>query len=93
MPIEDESDRADLLESLGETVNLDGREIPAIFDNDYLESFEGAGAKGSNPVAFVQTIHQPARGQSLTRCDGSTYTVRQIEQDGTGISLLRLRSG
>lgn len=61
-----------------------------IFDADYIEPL-GNIVEGKSPMATAIASEVPsvAQGQSLV-IGATTYTVRGVEPDGTGIVLLRL---
>ena len=61
-----------------------------IFDADYVEPL-GNMVEGRAPVATAVSAEIPsvAQGQSLV-IGATTYKVRGVEPDGTGITLLRL---
>jgi hypothetical protein len=83
-----------VLEALGEVVTIDGSSIHAVFDNDYLEALEGPGASVSEPTITARTVDlEGVERGSVVLVGNSTYRVREREPDGTGITLLRLRSG
>lgn len=63
-----------------------------IFDRAYLEAV-GNYAEGTGPVALAILADMPAvaQGQALV-LNATTYTVRGVEPDGTGLVLLRLEA-
>lgn len=65
--------------------------VQVILDNQYAEV---AGVNGSNPVVLVPTADMPgvARGDSLVvPVGGTSYTIKNPEPDGTGITRLELQ--
>lgn len=67
---------------------LNGADVQVIFDAVYQDPFN---VESCGPVATILTAAVPsvAHGQSLV-IGSTTYKVRGIEPDGTGITLLRL---
>lgn len=67
---------------------LNGSAVSVIFDAVYQDQFN---VESFGPVATILTSQAAsvAHGQSLV-IGTTTYTVRGIEPDGTGITLLRL---
>lgn len=69
--------------------------VNVIFDNDYYQTQIGdAGAAGRQPMVLASDT-QLAQGAGIKRNDslvisGTTYKVRGIEPDGTGVTLLTL---
>ena len=61
-----------------------------IFDAEYVEPL-GNQVEGRAPVALAIASEVPsvAQGQTLV-ANGTTYKVRGVEPDGTGMVLLRL---
>lgn len=70
--------------------------IQVIFDNEYLQDAAGQVEDASRmPVAWVSDA-QIAQGAGMKRNDtlviaGVTYTVAEIQPDGTGVSVIHLR--
>lgn len=91
--IENDSDRLSLVRDLGELVYIDGAPRYGVFESEYLEDLDGPGIGTAMPMITVRTsdVTSVVPGSSVIR-DSVTYTVREIEPDGTGITLLRLRS-
>jgi hypothetical protein len=66
--------------------------VLVIFDAEYSEAFARE-VEGRAPVAHVQTSALPAAAHGDTLViNGVTYTVRGVEPDGTGVTLLRLQA-
>lgn len=71
--------------------------IQVIFDNGYRQYEIGeAGQAGAEPQCLVSDT-QIAQGSGMKRGDALTinsgdYTVAQVEADGTGVSLVWLRT-
>ncbi len=63
--------------------------VQVILDNAYTETF---GVNGSNPFVAVPTADMPsvARGEAMV-IDSVSYTIKNIEPDGTGITRLELQ--
>ena len=91
--IETDADRLALLRDLGESVYIDGCQVYGVFDNDYLEDLDGPGISSGAPVITVRSsdVRGVVPGAEVIYA-GDTFTVREIEPDGTGVSLLRLRT-
>jgi hypothetical protein len=69
---------------------LGGVAVEGIFDADYLEPL-GNVVEGSGPVFTLATADATGAVHGTTLVIGATtYKVRGIEPDGTGVTLLRL---
>jgi hypothetical protein len=71
------------------SATLAGVSVQGIFDNEYYEPMgevQGASPVFTLPTASASTA---AHGQSLV-IGATTYKVRGVEPDGTGVTLLRL---
>jgi hypothetical protein len=71
------------------SATLAGVSVTGIFDNEYYEPMgevQGASPVFTLPTASASTA---AHGQSLV-IGATTYKVRGVEPDGTGVTLLRL---
>lgn len=64
--------------------------VNVIFDAEYTEALRGV-VEGSGPTALCAASSMPgvAHGDTLV-VNGTTYKVRGVEPDGTGVVLLRL---
>ena len=73
------------------TANLDGVAVVGIFDNSYLD--QTLSGSGSAPIFTLPTASVPANvvGKLLV-VTGTTYKVVEPMPDGTGITILRLRT-
>lgn len=72
-----------------------GATISIIFDEEYLGQDVGGSTlvSGSNPIAYCRTSDVSAAAQDSTIViDSTTYTVIDVENDNTGMTLLRLRT-
>lgn len=71
-------------------LNGDALASGVIFDLDYIEAI-GNFVEGRAPVALAiaSEVSLVAQGDALTAA-GSSYVVRGVEPDGTGLVLLRL---
>lgn len=69
---------------------LNGAAVTGIFDNQYFEPL-GGDVQGAQPVFLLPSASasSAAHGQSLV-IGATTYRVRGVEPDGTGVTLLRL---
>lgn len=102
MPVETEADRQDLLADFGDevTVTVKGQEIPnAIFDREFLRLDLGddVGMASREPQitfssADVQGVRQddPVTVQRLGEALQS-WKVKEVEPDGTGMTVLSLK--
>ncbi|MBK7592226.1 MAG: hypothetical protein IPI27_13395 [Betaproteobacteria bacterium] len=72
------------------TATLAGVSVTGIFDAQYYEPL-GNDVQGSQPMFMLPTASAPsaAHGQTLV-IGASTYKVRGVEPDGTGVTVLRL---
>lgn len=80
-----------LLRDFGTSVTLPSAAvITAIFDADYVAVGDMA-VESSGPVLTCRTadVSGLSLGQSVT-IDAQAYTVRSIQPDGTGVTVLRL---
>lgn len=69
---------------------LQGVPVTGIFDAEYIEPL-GNLVEGRQPVFLAELATMPAVAQTQTLVIGATtYTVRGVEPDGTGVVLLRL---
>jgi hypothetical protein len=87
--IETDADRLAMLTILGETVVVNGRTISAVFENEYTRV--GVIYATSDPVLMCRAIDvsEVVRG-AVVVARAVTYTVRDIQPDGTGITVLQL---
>ncbi len=71
---------------------LNGVAVRGIFDAKPLQVYEAV--SGSNPVFVLPTASVPAdaRGLALVITGGATYTVRDFDADGTGVTTLQLEA-
>lgn len=81
-------DLASFFTDFGVDATLNGEAVRVIFDAAYVDPL---GVESSGPVATLPTADAAtvAHGQTLI-VSGTTYKVRGVEPDGTGITLLRL---
>lgn len=89
------NDISALLADFGVTATLaDGRRITGIFDADYVGvgdiPVESSGPAFTLASADV-TGNEIAIGSALT-IEGDDYTVRSVQPDGTGVTVLRLEA-
>ena len=91
---------ADLDEMMAEdefsvAAKIGGVSCFVIYDRPYLSQDAGEmSIQGATPVAYVRDadVGAVAVDDSVT-IDGSTFTVRGIEPDGTGVTILVLEDG
>lgn len=68
---------------------LDGTAISVIFENQYVEAFDGIATR--QPVITAPSASfSAADTTSRLTVAGSTYRVRSVQPDGTGISRVLL---
>lgn len=70
---------------------VDYENVPGIFDNDYVE--EGF-TESSVPVFWVKSADVPCIEQGdpvVDEAADTAYEVANIQPDGTGITMIRLR--
>lgn len=103
MPVETEQDRLNMLNAndWGATLTLPNTtEIPCIADREFDALDIGEiGVESSNPIVSVSTADITGKleeddeiiiaGSPINGVDG-TYTVKEIQHDGTGMSAVRL---
>jgi hypothetical protein len=72
------------------SATLNGVSVTGIFDNEYFEPL-GNDVQGASPIFTLPTssASSAAHGQSLV-IGATTYKVRGVEPDGTGVTTLRL---
>jgi hypothetical protein len=92
MAVESSTDRAEFFNSdeFGVEVTFGASTFDAIFDHEYVEAGHFAGEK---PVAHCREsdISGVSLGSTLT-IGGTSYVVREIQPDGTGLALLILEA-
>lgn len=71
---------------------LAGQPVRVLFDAPVLDELGGgAGVAAAQPQVSIATASVPASVYGATLVvPAGTYTVREIESDGTGLSILRL---
>ena len=91
--LESDTDRLSYLELLGESATIDGSQLRGIFESTFLDAGVDPGIASSEPEFLARTIDLNGVSQSsvIERENGEKYRVREIEPDGTGMTLLRLR--
>jgi hypothetical protein len=101
--IESESDRLQMLADWGASLTLPTDEtIPAIVDRDFILATLGdMGVESSDPQALVSTAQIAdvlserdtitIADSNVTGVDGA-YSIREIQPDGTGLTLLKLKT-
>lgn len=62
--------------------------VQVIFDNDFVDA---SGMTASTPGILGETsdFSSAAKGDTIT-ISGTVYVMKQIEHDGTGVTLIRL---
>lgn len=68
---------------------LDGVGVQGLFDNAYLQAFDGIATSGT--TFTLPTAHAAgANSASVLVVAGTTYRVRSVQPDGSGVSVLLL---
>lgn len=77
----------------GETVLIDGAPVRAIFDRDYApDNAFGFAVANADPQLLAADADLPANiRQAIISVRGKTYTVAEVDADGTGMSTIQLR--
>lgn len=80
-------------EDLAVAATLAGLPVRGIFDNAYAMDDMGGGASASHPAFTLPSasVPTPVAGLSLV-VNGTTYKVVEPMPDGTGLTVLRLRT-
>lgn len=95
MTLETDQDRADYVADFGVDVDVgSGVILKGVFDNEHREDLDIA---GSRPQLTFRTKDIDDSGSNLATGDTVTigtdaYTVRVIQKDGTGMTLLELEA-
>ena len=93
MSVETAADRTALLADYGTTVTkTDASTFTAIFDNDFLAvDLDESEVESTEPTLLARTadVSGLAHGDSLT-ISSTSYTVRGIQPDGTGMTQIML---
>lgn len=86
-------DFAPFFEDMADDATLDGVSVRVIFDNDYLVQDLGGNVSGSGPAATLTSASVPAIvvGKTLVH-SAATYKVVESLPNGTGLTVLRLRT-
>lgn len=92
MAIESAADRLALLDDWGVDATYGAHTIAVIYDEEYVELM---GISGDSPVVLGRTSDfetaEVAEGGTLA-VNGASFTVRVIQNDGTGMTKLILES-
>ena len=93
MSVETAADRSAMLNDYGTTVTkADTSTSTGIFDNDFLAvDLDESEVESTEPTLLARTADVPnlAHGDSLT-ISSTSYTVRGIQPDGTGMTQIML---
>jgi len=90
--LESSDDRLQMLKSLGELVTVNGQSVYAIPENEYREiDLNGQIIESNLPAVICRTedVSSAVHGTSVI-AEGSSYTVREVRPDGTGMTTLIL---
>lgn len=80
-----------MLADFGVSATIGGVAVTGIFDNGYAAALGGLVA-GRTPTLLLPTAAaSPALGDPVT-VGGATYTVAEIQPDGTGVTTLVLEA-
>lgn len=67
------------------------RDVNIIFDNEYFEANYSVGVEGTEPFALVRASDVPDVLQNdRLKIATTTYRIRGVEPDGTGLVRLKL---
>jgi len=97
MAVESAADRLEFLDvdEFGVTATYDGAStIQGIFDKDYIELLQGeVGIASTGPQMLCRSsdVSGVVQGKAVV-VGGVSYTVKGIEPDGTGMTLLLLEA-
>lgn len=90
IPADDLADIFNVDELLTSAATVGANTVYGIFDSAYVDVFE---TTGTRPALLCRssdvTLYSIARGTSVV-INGSTYIVRNLEPDGTGLTRLVL---
>lgn len=75
----------------GVAATLDGAAVRGVFDRDYAQAFDGISTTAPQFV-LKTTAAASATQASLLVVDGTTYRVRSVQPDGTGVTRLMLEA-
>lgn len=94
MAVESAADRASLLADFGEAITWGAATITGLAHAGSLrlEGMDGAGAMSAQAAVLCRSADLPgdaAAGDAVS-FRGTAHTVRAIEPDGTGMTLVRL---
>ena len=92
MTVESAADRAAMLDTdeFGATATIGAETFPCIQDKEYLETLE---ISSVHPVALCDESVAMAAGAAVgatVTIDGTAYKIRDLQPDGTGMTLLIL---
>lgn len=73
----------------GVTATLDGASVRGIFDREYAQAFDGVSTTAPM-FTLATTAAATATSASVLVVAGTSYRVRSVQPDGTGITLLIL---
>lgn len=92
--LESDADRLESLKALGEHISVDGKILWGIFEQVFGEALSDPGVSSSDPELTCRSIDViEVTKDSVIERQSVQYRVREIEPDGTGMTLLRLRRG
>jgi len=93
MTVESPEDRLSMLEDFGIVVEYDGNEFCGILDQTFMSVDLGEGIEAAELVLTVRSsdVSGISEGDEIT-ADGTEYIIRNVEPDGTGITILRLNN-
>ena len=74
---------------LGQDVTVAGVSVRAVFDQDYGEAF-GVGTSTPAITCATADVSSAVQGTAVT-VGATAYTVRAVEPDGQGVTVLKLQ--
>ena len=90
MFVEDLAPLFDTCTGFAQYATVDGQRVPVIFDDGYQAALAGL-VESTGPQCLARTADVSAvvQGTAIT-IDGTGYTVRGVQPDGTGVTTLYL---
>lgn len=95
--IESDADRLVMIQAVGEPFTTGMTILWGVMDREYLE-VDGAYQRSATRRTVLQIRtsdverHQLVKDSKITRADGTTFYVKDIEDDGTGMTVLALKA-
>jgi len=92
--VESESDRLSMLQDFGVTARIGSSQVTGILDRQFLPvDVLGHGVESSQPMFLCRTADLPAitRGTTTLTATGEDFVVVEVQPDGDGLTMLKLR--